>query len=99
MPLVAPPTLEVPIFSPEAWEQAKKLNLCPHWQRLTFRGACVDDWWVGAPVSWFSAAIATTVAMAALGWVIVLASKVRPLQGMATRARKVVKVPSWVDEG
>lgn len=89
------PTLSLPVLSAQDQERAKALYLCPHWQRLTARGTCVDNWWVGPPLSWVSAALITTIGMGLIGWALVAASKVKALQPAVSRVRRVVKAPTW----
>jgi len=89
------PALTIPLFTADQKALADRLYLCPHWQRLTLRGTCVDDWWVGPPLSWFSAALITTAGMALIGWALVVAGKIRQLQPAVSKVRKVVKAPTW----
>lgn len=43
---------------------------CPHWQRVSASGQCIDKWWAGPPWSWMGAALGWTVAGVAAGYVI-----------------------------
>lgn len=90
-----PDPLSLPVLSPEAFQQVEQMALCPHWQRITRRGTCVDRWWVGPPMSWVSAAVVTTVGMGLLGWILVAAGKVKRLQPHIQRVRKMTRIPTW----
>jgi hypothetical protein len=95
-PAPAPvPSLAMPLMTVEDYARLQGAVLCPHWQRLNLRGNCVDQWWVGPPISWVSAAIVTTAGMALIGWALVVASKIKPLEKTVFRMRKVVKAPTW----
>lgn len=94
-PPAAVPTLSVPLLSDPDYTKLQGANLCPHWQRLNPRGNCVDQWWVGPPLSWFAGAVITTLGMAMIGWALVVASKIKPLEKAVGHVRKVVKAPTW----
>ncbi len=45
-------------------------SVCPHWQRLTSRGECVDKWWAGPPIEWLGNSIAFAVGGALVGYLL-----------------------------
>lgn len=40
---------------------------CPHWQRATSGGECVDRWWAGPPISWLGSGLGYAVGGAIAG--------------------------------
>ena len=91
----APGALPPGVLSSEDYAALQDLAVCPHWQRLSARGVCVDQWWVGPPASWVTAALATGIIMGAVGFLVVQASKVTKLRPLAHGAKRVLKLPDW----
>ena len=58
---------------------------CPHWQRATNDGRCIERWWAGPPVTWLVGGVAAAVGVAVFG--IVLTKLVGPKSALMLAQR------------
>lgn len=63
------------MLSPTEWRQAVEMDPCPPWMRLNIFGRCVEKWWAGGPMHAVVTIAATALGMAAVGYVIIQASR------------------------
>lgn len=56
-------------MQPQDITQSQSIE-CPHWQRVTTDGRCIERWWAGPPVTWLVGGVAAAVGVAAFGLIL-----------------------------
>ena len=67
-------------YTPDELRDLNALDPCPFWQRMNPSGWCVEKWWAGGPVSSVVNGIAIVTGMAAVGALLVYASRIALLR-------------------